>query len=266
MKLKKLFKALGLIIRKPYLLNAVLQNEERFHASVRLIHPSAGKNGLPQIDFKDIADTELQAAPYAFLDGGSLPTDLILLKSLVASYNESQYFEIGTWRGESVANVSSCAKQCYTLNQSVEEMQAMGLSKQLINQLRFFSKDLQNVTHLTGNSSSFDYSEFHGKMDVVFVDGDHTYEGVKNDTEKAISLLRNEDSVIVWHDYAHNPDTVRWEVFQGILDGLPKNLHSHLYAVSNTKCAILSRKSWNTTEPVSPSTPNKAFDVSVQIR
>ena len=36
-------------------------------------------------------------------------------------------------------------------------------------------------------------------FDFIFFDGDHSYEGVKNDTELARKIVRN--GVLVWHDY-----------------------------------------------------------------
>ena len=38
-----------------------------------------------------------------------------------------------------------------------------------------------------------------GKFDCVFIDGDHTWEGVKQDTELALSLIHKRGSII-WHD------------------------------------------------------------------
>jgi len=44
-----------------------------------------------------------------------------------------------------------------------------------------------------------------GKVDMVLVDGDHSYEGVKRDTLLAESVVRN-GGVILWHDYAYVTD------------------------------------------------------------
>jgi hypothetical protein len=44
-------------------------------------------------------------------------------------------------------------------------------------------------------------------MDFVFVDGDHSYEYVKNDTEKAFELLAP-DGAIAWHDFAGKSEGV----------------------------------------------------------
>jgi glycosyltransferase involved in cell wall biosynthesis len=72
----------------------------------------------------------------------------------------------------------------------------------------------------------------------VFVDGDHSREGVEIDTRNAFKLLRDDQSVIVWHDYGFTPERINWDVFAGILDGCPEERRGDLYQVSNTLCAV----------------------------
>mgnify|MGYP001258896805 FL=1 len=50
------------------------------------------------------------------------------------------------------------------------------------------------------NSLEFEEKKFEKKMDLIFIDGGHTYSVVKNDTEKALKML-NTEGVILWHDY-----------------------------------------------------------------
>jgi hypothetical protein len=76
------------------------------------------------------------------------------------------------------------------------------------------------------------------KFDLVFIDGDHHYEMVKNDTEKVLRYLAHERTIVVWHDYARNPETVRWEVLAGILSGCQPGLHQNIYHVAHTLCAV----------------------------
>ncbi len=38
------------------------------------------------------------------------------------------------------------------------------------------------------------------KFDLIFIDGGHDYDTVKNDTQKALKMSRD-DAVIIWHDY-----------------------------------------------------------------
>jgi hypothetical protein len=58
------------------------------------------------------------------------------------------------------------------------------------------------ITQLLGDSATFDYSAYEGKMDFVFVDGSHSYEYVVSDTKTALRLLKPTGGIILWHDYA----------------------------------------------------------------
>lgn len=240
-KFKKLLNAILLIIKKPALLNLVLDNEDVNKKAV--INNYNLPKGLKSIEIKDlVANFNETVEPFCSLDGGSTPIDLALLKALAKSKTNCMYFEIGTWRGESVANVASVAKQCVTLNLPDKKMLEMGLPKNYVDTHRFFSKDLKNVIHLQANSQTFDFTEHLKKYDLLFIDGDHHYESVKNDTVNAFKLLKDDDSIIVWHDYGNNPNDIRWDVLRGILEGTPESKRKNLYRVSNTLCAIYTTK------------------------
>lgn len=236
-KLAKLVKALRLILVNPWLLNHILSNNETFRN--RVFKTYKLPDGLPQVDllalFPQFNET---IDPYAFLDGGSTPVDLALLKALAKKYQVKNYLEIGTWRGESVANVASVVENCYTINLPDEAIFKLSRNQKYVDAHRFFSKDLPNVKHLFGHSQFFDFNSLHVKFDMVFVDGDHHYESVKKDTEIAFDLIKSGESIIVWHDCMSSPETVRWEVLMGILDACPEDKRKHLYHVSNTLCAV----------------------------
>lgn len=139
----------------------------------------------------------------------------------------------------------------------------MGLSENYIGMHRFFSTQLKNVTHLQGNSLSFDYGPYKNKMDLIFVDGDHHYRQVLSDTQNVFSLLQTESSVIVWHDYGFDPEQIRYEVLAGILDGCPAEKRPNLYHVANTKCAIFTRKKFMTHTLKPNQNPDNYFSVTL---
>jgi predicted O-methyltransferase YrrM len=236
-KAAKFLRGASLIIRNPWLMNRVLDDEE---VNRRIVVKEHGfGNGLPVVDILDlIPGFEETVEPFGFLDGGSLPIDIALLKGLARQRPNAHYLEIGTWRGESVANVAAVAEHCVTINLPDSEMQRIGLDKEYIELHRHFSQRLPNVTHLQHDSRTLDFNTLNEKFDVIFIDGDHHYESVRSDTANSFKALRNERSVIVWHDYGHDPASVRWDVLRGILDGTPADKRKNLYRVSNTLCAI----------------------------
>ena len=113
-KFRKFFKALKLIIRKPYLLNNVLNDESVLKEDFQGAFPGLA---LKQIRLLDLMKSEeVIVSPYAFLSGSSLATDFALLQLLCRQYQVKDYLEIGTWRGESAANVAPYVDSVYTFN------------------------------------------------------------------------------------------------------------------------------------------------------
>jgi predicted O-methyltransferase YrrM len=264
-KLSKLIRAFSLILKQPSLLNKVLDDSNVHQTAV--IEKHGLSNGLAVININSLLPGFNETIdPFCYLDGGSTPIDLALLKGLARKKHDCEYFEIGTWRGESAANVASVANHCTTLNLSDIEMKEMGLDKKYIDLHRFFSKDLKNITHLQGNSKTFNFKNLEKKFDLVFIDGDHHYESVMNDTKNAFKLLKDERSVIVWHDYGTNPNDIRWDVLRGILDGTPDDKKSKLYRVSNTLCAIYTNQDLQSYQQERIETPDKSFVISIVSR
>lgn len=262
-KVIKLLKAILLIIKQPALLNKVLEDIDVNKQQV--INTYLLPNGLKTIKLTELLPGFNETVePYTAVDGGSTPHDLALLNGLAKSKPNCSYFEIGTWKGESVANVARFAKHCVSLNLPDETMLQMGLDKKYVELHRFFSNGLENVTHIQANSQTFNFSSLKEKFDLIFVDGDHHYESVKNDTVNAFKLLKDNDSTIVWHDYGNNPSDIRWDVFRGILDGTPAEKRGNLYRVSNTLCAIYTTKPIKAEIQEPFSKPDSYFSINIQ--
>ncbi len=220
---------------------------------------------LPFVDINQVLgniDEELQS--YTFLDGTSLVSDILLLKGLCRQYPHCHYMEIGSWRGESLLNVAQVAEKCVSISLSKADILAIGMSQEIADSQRLFTKGLDNVMHIEANSLTYDFRQIPDKFDVVFIDGDHTYEGVKSDTENAFRLLRNEQSVIVWHDCGTSFENNRYEVLAAILDGCPPEKRKHLYRVTNTLCGIYTTRPFESRQLSFPQFPTKIFTVQVQ--
>lgn len=264
-KLLKILQALQLLIKKPSLVNLLLNSEYRWNDYLQRKHPN--KQQLSAIQIHQLIPNFNQTLlTWSFLGGGSIPTDIMLLKALAQNIKNCSYFEIGTWRGESVVNVADVAKECYTLNLSKKEIKELQLSEKYAELHGFFSKEKDNITHLFGNSVTYDFKKLNKKFDLVFIDGDHTYEFVKTDTKNIFKHLTHEKTIVVWHDYALHPEKVRSEVLAGILDGIPPNKKDHIYHVSNTMCAIYYPFKIEHNLEEYPIKPNKKFEVTAKIK
>ncbi len=269
-------RALAALARTPALLTEVLAADVSAWRARALAHtarwPGLSAAGLPLVPFAHFVPATTPAtartvAPFAFGDGGSLPTDLLLLRALARQRPGCRYFEIGTWRGESAANVAAEAATVHTLNLSAAEMRAMNLPERYIELHGYFSQPLANVVHLHGNSATFDLAGLQreaGPFDLIFIDGDHRYAAVRRDTQRVFEHLVGPGTVVVWHDASRQPGHPRWEVLAGLLDGLPADLPGQLAQVGNTLCAMYSPNALPTQAPDPLADPGR-FAVEVKM-
>lgn len=261
-QLKTLWTVVKLLARDPRRLGNLIDHRAEERAYVTQHY---GLNeGLPTVDLLDLLpgfDETIE--PVSFLEGTSLATDLAMLKALARRFPQCRYLEIGTWRGESVANVAPVAAACVSISLSADEMRRSGYNQELIAAHGFYSQKFPNITHIGHDSRTFDYSTLAEKFDLIFVDGDHTHESVRIDTHNAFQMLRNPNAMIVWHDYGHTRYSIQWHILAGILDGCPADKRAHLYHVSNTLCAIYSPQPLPARIVETPQIPNKTFRVSL---
>lgn len=263
-RINKSFRAIGAILRNPWLLNRVLAADSLWENYLQ--KHGYPENGLPVVEMDTLFPGFTETLEtFAFLDGGSLPTDIALLKLLAKRFPACRYFEIGTWRGESVVNVADVATQSFTLNLSKKEMIEKGMAEKYADLHGFFSKNKKNIIHLEGNSLTFDFAGLNQKFDLIFVDGDHHFASVKRDTENVFAHLVHEKSIVVWHDYAYHPEKMRPEVFAAIWEGTPPEKRKSLVHVANTMCAVFLPEPVKTHSLVPPVTPRVKFKITLKL-
>ncbi len=262
-RLQRLARIVRTLVKHPTALKRVISDPEDKREYVQ------GRfglmSGLPRVDLLELVpELRVTVTPYSFLEGTSSVIDLALLNELARRRPNCRYLEIGTWRGESLANVARFAARSVSISLSESEMRDLGLSDGIVGAHKFFSKDLGNVEHIAHDSRTFDYGSLGEKFDLVFIDADHSYDSVRIDTRNAFQVLKDENSVIVWHDYGETPETVRWDVLAGILDGCPEENRKHLYHVSNTLCAIFTKSTVQARVATFPETPDKNFEITIR--
>lgn len=91
----------------------------------------------------------------------------------------------------------------------------------------------RRITLLYGDSTKYDFHAQFGRYDVVLVDGSHALEAVLSDASTALSLVRPEGGIVLFHDYS--PDTVPGVV--AAVDALANSYPVRLLA--STKLAVL---------------------------
>ncbi|MEY3727410.1 MAG: hypothetical protein RL098_871 [Bacteroidota bacterium] len=248
-KVSKLLKAIRLILQRPALLNLVLKDEAVLKANFQKEFPGLQLQEMDMFLWPEAA--ALRITPYAFLSGSSMVTDFALLQLLCRRYQVGTYLEIGTWRGESVANVAPFVSEAFTLNLPDEALRQMGQNEAYIQSHRFFSSQLKNVTHLFGDSATFDWAPYQQKCDLIFIDGDHSTEAVQRDTLTALKLRK----------YGEYP---RYEVLLGIYRALPKELHHQLYLVKHTLCAVYLPDGAEASPIALNALPTRTFEIELK--
>lgn len=258
--IKKFFVSPVLLLKHNmhFLIDAEKKNE---------VEEAGFKNGLPTIDIIDLIGTfEVTLKNFTFLDGTSRLSDLALLKLLAKQYENCDYLEIGSWRGESIVNVAENAAACYSLSLSQKEMSEMNFDEGFIKMDGLFLKDMPNIKTFRHNSKTFDFNQLNKKFDLIFIDGDHAYDAVLSDTKNVFKLLKNEKSIIVWHDCGNTYEDMRWEVIAAIIKGTPAEKRKYLYRVSNSLCGIYIAKEMKKQFPKFPSSPSKLFEVTIKTK
>jgi len=266
MTFAKKIEAITAIIKKlittPASLFLILKDETDYQKNIRKEY---GIDKFRTVDINQfLKDNKASIDNYTFLDGSSMITDLALLKSIAASFTSCEYLELGTWRGESLVNVAKVAQHCTSINLSPDEIEALFNNPEYATQHGCLITDKSNITTIYANTQTFDFNTLNKKFDLIFVDADHTYEAVKNDTANVFKLLRDEDSIIVWHDCGFNAEQPRYSVIKAILDGSPTEYHKNIYHVSNTMCGIFTRKPLESYILKSPYRPDKVFSITIE--
>ncbi|HKJ91903.1 MAG TPA: class I SAM-dependent methyltransferase [Longimicrobiales bacterium] len=138
--------------------------------------------------------------------------DLLSLVLLCRGLQPRTVFEIGTFVGYTALhmalNTPADARIC-TLDLPREDrgtrLRTTATDHKLIDRdlgppLFAGTEAAGKVERLFGDSATFDFSPWHGAVDLFFVDGAHSYDYVRSDTLNALKCVRP-GGVVAWHDY-----------------------------------------------------------------
>jgi hypothetical protein len=149
------------------------------------------------------------------LSGLGFVVPYTLLATIVSAVGPKKIFETGTFRGVGTLTMALNAPdaEIYTLDlpEQYTEAEVATLSKGDKEWVRLSRTSTgfafehhpagSRIHQLRGNSLSFDPPDVLANTDLCFIDGGHSYECIKADTETALKIL-SPNGVIVWDDYA----------------------------------------------------------------
>lgn len=151
---------------------------------------------------------------YTWLHGETPPftIDLLSLCLLCRAIRPRTIFEIGTFVGYTALHLalnSPPGTRVFTLDLPPSKrdtaLRTTATDHKLIDRdvgraVFEGTEQAGGIHRLYGDSATFDFSEWHGAVDLFFVDGAHSYEYVRSDTLNALRCVRP-GGVIAWHDY-----------------------------------------------------------------
>lgn len=160
-----------------------------------------------------LAGARATGASSWFGPSASYVADLVSLCQLCRIVQPRAIFEIGTLKGFTAYHFalnSAPDTRVYTLDLPpgttatnlkttvVDDLHIQTLPKR--GALCFAgTPEADKIQCLLGDSAVFDFTPYHGRIDLFFIDGAHSYEYVKSDTEHALRCCRP-GGVIAWHD------------------------------------------------------------------
>ena len=171
---------------------------------------------IPRVSYLDlVVPTDIQTRERQdYVDGNVSAFEIDVINRLVKSNNPKTLFEIGTFDGRTTLNMAAHSApdaHIYTLDLPPSGIDTTALKIDHGDRLfidkpssgaRFIGSDvLHKITQLYGDSATFDFQAYFGKVDFLFVDGSHSRDYVIQDSMTALKLVR-ENGIILWHDYA----------------------------------------------------------------
>lgn len=265
MKNKNL-KYLLLLLSNPisFLLRGISKNHEILQKNHLM--SNYGKCELEILRFPTFK-VEISIFPYIFETGNSTIPDILLLKYLASKIENCNFLEIGSWRGETLKNLEPLCNSMTSVTLGKEEMIELGLPSDFISQNGMFQPSIKNLRQVFANTHNYDFAELNQKFDLIFIDGDHSYEGVLNDTKKVFENCIHENTIVVWHDYKDNHG-IRYSVLAGVFDGLKDWQQKQIFHIENTLSCVFIPENFKETlnfKPASQALKQSYFKIKLSI-
>lgn len=211
---------------------------ESYYSGIKEIQDQLDKRTIDLGQFLYTNKMQFQCKELTFLAGGSGVLDYIFLKTIAKISKAKEYLEIGTYIGESINNLTDCCEKLYSVTADVGAKYSMRESCKYY-RIPDFSERLtynEKIIHYYGDSKQFDFSKHADTIDLYFIDGDHSYNGVYCDT-KNIFENKKRDAIVIWHDFKEKNNQYNIEVVKAVRDVLEEKFED-VYVTNNNICGI----------------------------
>lgn len=185
------------------------------------------------------------------VNGGVSALELVIISALTRRTDPQRSFEIGTFDGRTTLNMAlnqRAGSEVITLDLPAAQLEraAQPLDDgdrtyilKAASGARFQQRTTPaRIVQVYGDSATFDFSRYAGAVDLMFVDGSHSYDYARSDSRVALSLVRP-GGLILWHDY----DTPYWPGVTRALNELcaQKRECAGLMHIAGTSLCLLQR-------------------------
>jgi predicted O-methyltransferase YrrM len=205
------------------------------------------RSQIETVEFIEISKEkdEISMACLNSVDGNISNYELMVINMLVRQYRPSQIFEIGTFDGRTTLNMAiNAPADCHIFTLDLPASMKDEIKYQLAEYETLYVEKTDSGAHfhnhpasgkieqLFGDSGTFDFTSYYGLCDLVFVDGSHAYDYVKNDTEHSFKLLKKKGGIILWHDCGE------WDGVTQYLNEINKQWPGKLIQIKDTSLCI----------------------------
>ncbi len=160
--------------------------------SYTLIDELSSRMGINRLADAIVAENLYDSSRSA---GSVSPYELTVISRICRLLLPKVILEIGTFEGRTTLNmaINSPGAEIFTV--------CLPPDKCSFQIGRFFaeSPERARIHQILGDSRTLDYSRI-PSPDLIFIDGDHSYEGVLGDTRNAFRIL-SQKGAILWHDF-----------------------------------------------------------------
>jgi predicted O-methyltransferase YrrM len=138
--------------------------------------------------------------------------EMLYVIEIAAHRHSKRIFEFGTNFGRTTFHLASACPEAVVTTLDLPRAENPWPYAPFVGAYFEGTEASSRIRQIRVDSRRFDPTPYEGQMDFVWVDADHSYEGVKNDTEMAFRLLAP-GGAIMWHDFGpDSPDLVRFFV------------------------------------------------------
>jgi predicted O-methyltransferase YrrM len=151
----------------------------------------------------------LLPSPHQLAPGNQSIRGLAYLVAIAQAVGASRIFEFGTYNGLTALTLAANLREAMvdTLDLPPGTVPAFPLADSDVDHIgasnRIYPEtpESSRITQHLADSARFDFSRFSGVFDLVYIDGAHSPDYVRSDTDHAFRIVKD-DGVVIWDDYA----------------------------------------------------------------